>query len=117
VSEQAKAKHTEEPWKITAHYTGPAANVLLIGREPTAGIGVTPLDTLEDSNAIALVADVRPESIPNAHRIVHCVNGCAGIANPAAVPELVKAVEDHVDANECGCATLRSALNKAKGPA
>ena len=75
----AEAKHTPEPWHVGG----------LSGRGVRA-----------DTCGIAWcfsAPDVRPndptEAIANAHRIVACVNSCAGI-DPEAVPKMLEALKE-----------------------
>ena len=62
-------------------------------------------------------------TIKNAHRIIDCVNGCAGIINPSAVRDVVEtlnnvqdAIKRHthiVDPNILWLVTLRAKINQA----
>jgi hypothetical protein len=82
--EDMTQKHTAGPLAIC----GLDPHVLLI--EPTEGrirfIAKLPRET----------GDAAIEQVANAEHLVACWNGCeqAGIVNPEAVPEIVKALED-----------------------
>lgn len=71
------SKHTPEPWGI---WTRPDADSLMI------------TDNRYARHLAYMVGD-GPEDEANAHRIVACVNGCEGIANPSAVKDLLEAAE------------------------
>ncbi len=71
-----KTKHTHGPWKIDREYEG-----MCLGCSTIAGIG-------EYSQTI--IGETWPQgdhtdasSLPNAQRIVACVNAMEGIENPA----------------------------------
>lgn len=75
-----KATHTSEPWAVSA----PDGQTTFNGRR---------LTVTHNGNMIADLDWNSPrENMANAERIVSCVNGCQCI-NPAAVPELVAALE------------------------
>lgn len=105
--------HTKEPWTIS-RYRG--ADVI------TKHVGSYPNDRE------TTIAETKPDMgndhirFVNAARIVECVNACAGIENPAAIPELLKAVEDMLACktrNQMvqGAIFVEEALAKLKGGA
>ncbi|HWT40360.1 MAG TPA: hypothetical protein VN081_03800 [Dongiaceae bacterium] len=67
--------HTPEPWKVK---TNKLANVVSIQDATGAYIAGTG-NALENS-----------EKLANAARIVQCVNACAGIENPEALPDVIR---------------------------
>lgn len=105
-----KVAHTPEPWRIvtTDHKSGNRA----------------PIKThvLADKTGAQLFTG----ALPNAERIVACVNACAGIANPTAMreqrDELLEVVRALVDAGgimepSVWFNTAREVLAKAEGGA
>ena len=75
-------KHTKEPWRYCTEHDE---------------ITTSPIGIVEGSKSICrhLLNQFKPESecVANAHRIIACVNSCAGIKNPAAIPEVVEALK------------------------
>ena len=72
----SETRHTPEPWEIEVW-----------GHEL---FGVYP-NPAGPEGVIARVTEGGAENKANAHRIVACVNACAGIADPSAVPDLLEA--------------------------
>lgn len=68
-----EAKHTPEPWGVW--------------REPHEHGTITD----ELGRHIARLLNGTHETDANAERIVSCVNACAGLADPSAVPDLLEA--------------------------
>ncbi len=69
-------KHTPGPWHNSENYVYSRSNI--------AGV----------PDLITRCPDVKGMPyIANARRIAACVNGCEGIANPAAVPKLLEELE------------------------
>ena len=71
--------HTKEPWAVGKDPSDKGTIYGMFGR-----LAVSIGGEAERTNA-------------NAARIVACVNACAGIADPAIVPELVAALERQAD--------------------
>jgi len=98
--EEAKPTHTPEPWECERGWNG-MKDILFVSTKWNDGF--------------------RPWTDADAKRIVACVNACAGIADPFAVPELIAAAEqalayiasDGRDVIEEDL--LKSALAKIKG--
>ena len=112
-----EARHTPEPWAV--HEWGSPGSGRRFG-----------IETADQRHGLAAIAPNETASTmlsmdehrANAHRIVACVNACAGIADPSVVPELLVALEKCVA--ELGHATNiqtvaeelgRAAIAKAKG--
>ena len=107
-----KAKHTPGPWMI---------------------VEASKCDVRSESRHICYTGPVEPIGYPrhyanedraNASRIVACVNGCEGIADPSAVRELLEALEALVVQEDwegddvlpdSPIAKARAAIAKARG--
>lgn len=109
-------KHTPTPWKRgTSKYGSP----FLIGREDT-GFVVAECRNQHHSE----------EAEANAARIVACVNGCEGIADPSAVKDMMEALKawryaysectgtdaERIDAKIKACDMTHAAILKATQP-
>ena len=72
-------KHTPEPWHVTTGsiYSPTGATIAHMHREPERGNTIRPVERDE-----------------NARHIVACVNACAGIENPEALPEALTAAQN-----------------------
>lgn len=104
--------HTKEPWFLLDSLSaGEAIGAYDLAGKPVLIAGVPYGPTISGES--------------NARRIVDCVNACAGIANPAALPELIKAAEVVIekatanDATACfqSLVQLKNAIAKMKGGA
>lgn len=89
---EAQATHTPEPWfvEVAAVPAGGKLWGAVISREhPAGGAGNYPEDmTITWRETVGKA---------NAERIVACVNACAGIANPEAIPELITAATNYIE--------------------
>ena len=81
-----EAKHTPEPWKLAEAVGGRHATGMRRIRSESEGL---------EHGAVAEVYGINDgtEAAANGARIVACVNACAGINNPAAIPEAMAAFE------------------------
>jgi len=77
--------HTKEPWAING------------GTNRAGDLFIWRAGEYFGGHAIAKVCEHCQEGAQaNAARIVACVNGCASVANPEAVPELLKLLKEAV---------------------
>jgi hypothetical protein len=75
-----KYEHTPEPWVNKG-----AGNI----RSTATDQGIALVGTTWGDGAVS-----HNQNIANAERIVACVNGCAGIADPSAVKDMHYALDD-----------------------
>ena len=88
-------KHTKEPWKLDTVDTS-IGICHQIGPFPSNGVyGETHACIYNDNVKLYDLghSKVGDELHSNAKRIVSCVNSCAGIQNPAAIPDVVEALD------------------------
>ncbi|MCK9628980.1 MAG: hypothetical protein M0R37_10365 [Bacteroidales bacterium] len=76
----SETKHTPEPWVNKG-----AGNI----RSTATDQGIALVGTTWGDGAVS-----HNQNIVNAERIVACVNGCAGIADPSAVKAMYEALND-----------------------
>lgn len=75
--------HTKEPW-VVEHY---------VAADGYEQVTIRPIMIMHDGK----LGPCPAEQLANARRIVECVNACAGLANPAALPELLEAVQSAIE--------------------
>lgn len=108
-------KHTKEPWAVDSVMSEAMHDIILDYHAPDGGYPtvVAMAHGYEDEFPSVLEAEA------NARRIVACVNACAGIENPAALPEVLEAVrvlcegrmrdsDDNIYALKCLFAKLKN---------
>lgn len=110
---KTETKHTPEPW--TSEATSSSEFVTRAIRGPNgelvAHVGVP---GYKDTPGVH-------QNVCDSSRIVACVNGCEGIADPSAVRELLEALEflvrlmEQEGASEFVLGDARSAIAKARG--
>lgn len=109
-----KSTHTPGPW-----YAWPD------GKGVSVGVNQSARDICRLTYSGRPFDPPEEQRVPNAERIVACVNACAGI-NPEAVPELLAALEGlleevdahldyHDDEMQEAAETARAAIAKATG--
>lgn len=78
--------HTKEPWAVDSVMSEAMHDIILDYHAPDGGYPtvVAMAHGYKDEFPSVLEAEA------NARRIVACVNACAGIENPAAIPELIE---------------------------
>ena len=134
-------KHTQEPWKLHDSYNKIAPLSVPNKKSPDYihyGLTIARGNTIiGDVSGVKLLKPApigypRVESAEeveaNANRIIACVNGCAGIPNPAAIPEVVEALKGclvamdelaaqhgHTENPHMSCRIARTALAKLEG--
>lgn len=113
-------KHTPEPWR-TVELKAPTSPDQMADRLIASSDNQHVAETFQYRNHNNTDEET---ALANAHRIVACVNGCEGIVNPPAVPELLAAGKAVEEAYGCECVNedkhcpmclLRAAIAKVRG--
>jgi len=100
------AEHTKEPWTVSdIHWSGTKESPP--PREGIHAVSIRASNNVDPTVFVGTESEM-PEVLANANRIVDCVNACRGIANPAAIAEVIALMTELSELDQVNPAIMTS---------